>query len=122
MDVEILGTISGFLGAGSVIYLVVEHLLNKAKTKNEIEGMKQQNNLSAVEVYKQIDGVVEEKLRTYRERNEKRMEEMNNKIDKMGNRVRELETVKCYRLECKDRDLTSPEEDEMIEKNKIVVA
>ena len=96
---SILGII---LGGGGVVYLVVERLFNRKKENAETGTINHQNNMSAVELYRQLDTYVEEKMDKYGKKTEER-------LNKMESRVDTLERLKCFNTECRKREYFPPE-------------
>lgn len=90
-------------GTGGILYLVVEKLFGRKREKSEVGTINQQNNMGAVEMYRQMDSYVEDKMEKYSKKNEERMERMEGRIDM-------LERLKCFNTECRKREYFPPED------------
>ncbi|MCQ2137898.1 MAG: hypothetical protein MJY60_04250 [Bacteroidales bacterium] len=89
------------LGGGSIIYLVVEHLLNRRKNAAENKGKDIENAHSVTDLYKEVDEIVERKTQPILDNQRKLLDEMN-----------DIKTHWCcYREKCSDRILYKPEDD-----------
>lgn len=97
------GIIIALCGSGGLLYLIVEKLFGRKREKAETGTINHQNNLSAVEMYRQMDSYVEDKMEKYSKRNEERM-------NKMEGRIETLERLKCFNTECRKREYFPPED------------
>lgn len=90
-------------GSGGLLYLIVDKLFGRKREKAETGTINHQNNMSAVEMYRQMDSYVEDKMEKYNKKNEERM-------TKMEGRIETLERLKCFNTECRKREYFPPED------------
>lgn len=90
-------------GSGGLLYLIVDKLFGRKREKAETGTINHQNNMSAVEMYRQMDSYVEDKMEKYNRKNEERM-------TKMEGRIETLERLKCFNTECRKREYFPPED------------
>lgn len=110
MQSEILTAILSFVGGlfvtGSAGYLIIEHVLNKDTRKEDVRKKKIENKkdvigngVSMLDLYKEVDSIVESKTKPL----EIKIDQLNEKLDKFG----------CFRRDCGKR--LRNEEDAKIE-------
>jgi hypothetical protein len=99
----VASVIIALCGTGGLLYLIVEKLFGRKREKAETGTINQQNNMGAVEMYRQMDSYVEDKIEKYSKKNEERMERMEGRIDM-------LERLKCFNTECRNREYFPPED------------
>lgn len=109
MSGEVLTAVLGFIGGlfvtGSAGYLIIDHILNKDKAKENVRQQKISNKkdvigngVSVLDLYKEVDSIVESKTKPLAIK----IDQLNEKLDKFG----------CFRRDCGKR--IRNEEDAML--------
>lgn len=85
--IALVSFFGGLLATGGVGYLVIEHLLNKNRKKEELKQQKVATNkdilgngVSMLDLYKEMDVIVESKTKPL----EEKIDQLNAKLDKYG--------------------------------------
>lgn len=91
------------LGGGGVLYLLIDRIFSRKRENAETGTINNQNNMSAVEMYRSLDTYVEDKIEKYGKKTEERM-------NKMEGRIETLERLKCFNTECRKREYFPPED------------